>query len=125
MVGHFPDKKGHFLQPSHFTRHYAAMTSDDFIAAAVFLWVDRAGGITPFFWMDATSFRIAAPFRTWSGPWRVSARPSICTLNLPDGVSAIGKLIVDIDIALVIALMGADGVALGVGQELDAENTLT
>ncbi len=111
------------------------MASDDFIAAAVFLRADRAGGITSFFWMDAASSRIAAPFHTWKGcgqthgtggPRRASARPAVCTRDFPDGVPAIGKLMVDIDIALVIALIGADGVALGVGQEeLDAGNTLT
>ena len=46
-------------------------------------------------------------------------------LNFPDGVSAVLQLLVDIHIPLVVAFVGADGVALGVGkQELHAINPL-
>ena len=46
-------------------------------------------------------------------------------LDLPDSVPAIIQLLVDIDIPLVVALIGADGVALGIGQqELYAINAL-
>ena len=49
----------------------------------------------------------------WLGVQNIALR----ALDLPEGVPAILQLMVDIDIALVVALIGADGVAPGVGQE--------
>ena len=50
---------------------------------------------------------------------------ALSALNFPDSVSAVLQFLVDIHIPLVVALVGADGVALGVGkQELHAENAL-